>query len=81
MIVLFLPCTLYFREEHVQFDMEPPEFPQCNEMEVDLKKQEETWALFDDFNSGRLLSLIVYKYLLLTEMSLDLLCKLIVLNS
>lgn len=33
--------------------MSPPEFPQCDQVETDLKQYEETWDLFDRFNTGK----------------------------
>ncbi|XP_063237932.1 cytoplasmic dynein 2 heavy chain 1 [Bacillus rossius redtenbacheri] len=36
----------------IHFGMEPPELVMFEEIENDLKKHEEMWSLFDDFNSG-----------------------------
>lgn len=42
-----------FRDDFSQFQMSPPEFPQCDQVETDLKQYEETWDLFDRFNTGK----------------------------
>lgn len=42
-----------FRQDCATFGIESAEFSVVDEVESDLKKHENMWSLFDDFNTGK----------------------------
>jgi hypothetical protein len=51
-IVVFILLTC--RQDSSNFGIENPEFSVVDEVESDLKKHENMWSLFDEFNTGNL---------------------------
>jgi hypothetical protein len=48
--VVFVLITC--RQDCANFGIEVPEFSVVDEVESDLKKHEDMWSLFDEFNTG-----------------------------
>jgi len=51
-IIVFILLTC--RQDSANFGIENPEFSVVDEVESDLKKHENMWSLFDEFNTGNL---------------------------
>lgn len=43
---------LFSRSDHEKFGLEPPDFYLCEEIEADMKKQENVWSEFEEFSEG-----------------------------
>jgi hypothetical protein len=57
------------RQDCANFGIEVPEFSIVDEVESDLKKHENMWSLFDEFNTGN------YSYIKLScTMKCDIFC-------
>lgn len=41
--------------DYVRFNMEKPEFPDFDKIEIDVNREENMWTLFEEFSGGNFL--------------------------
>lgn len=51
-LAYFIKFTFCCRKDYDHFNMGEPFFPEVEDIEADLKKHEQIWGLFDEFNKS-----------------------------